>query len=39
MNKLQPNRLNDNIAKLQSSDDKMILLNLITQEYNNELCD
>jgi hypothetical protein len=32
MNKLQPNRLNDNITKLQSSDDKMILLNLISQE-------
>ena len=34
MNKLQPNRLNDNITKLQSSDDKMILLNLISQEHN-----
>ena len=37
MNKLQPNRLNDNITKLQSSDDKMILLNLITQEYNKNI--
>jgi len=37
MNKLQPNRLNDNIAKLQSSDDKMILLNLITQEHDKNI--
>jgi hypothetical protein len=34
MNKLQTNRLNDSITKLQSSDDKMILLNLISQEHN-----
>ncbi len=34
MNKLNPNRLNDGITKLQSSDDKMILLNLINQEHN-----
>ena len=34
MNKLQSNRLNDGITKLQSSDDKMILLNLISQEHN-----
>jgi hypothetical protein len=34
MNKLQPNRLNDNITKLQNTDDEMILLNLITQEHN-----
>jgi hypothetical protein len=34
MNKLQPNRLNDGKTKLQNTDDKMILLNLITQEYN-----
>ena len=34
MNKLQSNRLNDSITKLQSSDDKMILLNLISQEHN-----
>ena len=37
MNKLQPNRLNDNITKLQSSDVKMILLNLITQEHNKNI--
>ena len=34
MNKLQSNRLNDGITKLQSSDHKMILLNLISQEHN-----
>ena len=34
MNKLNPNRLNDGITKLQSTDDKMILLNLINQEHN-----
>ena len=35
MNKLNPNRLNnDNITKLQNTDDKMILLNLINQEHN-----
>jgi hypothetical protein len=32
MNKLNPNRLNDGITKLQNTDDKMILLNLINQE-------
>ncbi len=35
MNKLNPNRLNnDNITKLQNTDDKMVLLNLINQEKN-----
>jgi hypothetical protein len=34
MNKLNPTRLIDNITKLQSSDDKMILLNLINQGHN-----
>ena len=34
MNKLNPNRLNDGITKLQNTDDKMILLNLINQEHN-----
>ncbi len=36
MNKLNPNpnRLNDSISKLESTNDKMILLNLITQEHN-----
>jgi hypothetical protein len=35
MNKLNPNKLtNDNITKLQNTDDKMILLNLINQEHN-----
>ena len=38
MNKLQSNqishRLNDNLIKLQSSDDKMRLLNFIRQEEN-----
>jgi hypothetical protein len=34
MNKLNPNRLNDGITKLQTSDDKMVLLNLINQEHN-----
>ena len=38
MNKLQPNhRLNDNLTKLQSSDNKMILLNLIRQEHNKSI--
>jgi hypothetical protein len=33
MNKLNPNKLNnDNITKLENTDDKMILLNLINQE-------
>jgi len=32
MNKLNPNKLNDGITKLQNTDDKMILLNLINQE-------
>jgi len=32
MNKLNPNRLNDGITKLQNTDDKMVLLNLINQE-------
>ena len=39
MNKLQSNRLNDGITKLQSSDDKMILLNLISQEHNKNIHD
>ena len=34
MNKLQPNRLNDGISKLENTDNKMILLNLINQEHN-----
>ena len=36
MNKLQPNQNHrlDNITKLQSPNDKMILLNLINQEHN-----
>jgi hypothetical protein len=35
MNKLNPNRLNnDNITKLENTNDKMILLNLINQEHN-----
>ena len=34
MNKLNPNRLNDGITKLQNTNDKMILLNLINQEHN-----
>ena len=34
MNKLNPNKLNDGITKLQNADDKMILLNLINQEHN-----
>jgi hypothetical protein len=36
MNKLQPNQSHrlDNITKLQSPNDKMILLNLINQEHN-----
>ena len=34
MNKLNPNRLNDGITKLQNTDDKMVLLNLINQEHN-----
>ena len=34
MNKLNPNKLNDGITKLQNTDDKMILLNLINQEHN-----
>ena len=38
MNKLQPNhRLNDNLTKLQSSDNKLILLNLIRQEHNKSI--
>jgi hypothetical protein len=32
MNKLNPNKLNDGITKLQNTDDKMVLLNLINQE-------
>ena len=39
MNKLQSNRLNDGITKLQSSDHKMILLNLISQEHNKNIHD
>ena len=34
MNKLQPNHRIDNITKLQSPNDKMLLLNLINQEHN-----
>ena len=34
MNKLNPTRLNNGITKLQNNDDKMVLLNLITQENN-----
>jgi len=35
MNKLNPNKLNnDGITKLQNTDDKMVLLNLINQEHN-----
>ena len=34
MNKLQPNHRLDNITKLQSPNDKMLLLNLINQEHN-----
>jgi len=36
MNKLQPNQSHrlDNITKLQSPNDKMLLLNLINQEHN-----
>ena len=34
MNKLNPNRLNDGITKLENTNDKMILLNLINQEHN-----
>jgi hypothetical protein len=34
MNKLNPKRLNDGITKLQNTDDKMVLLNLINQEHN-----
>ena len=37
MNKLQPNQMShrfDNITKLQSTDNKMTLLNLISQEHN-----
>ena len=35
MNKLNPNRLNnDSITKLENTNDKMILLNLINQEHN-----
>ena len=35
MNKLNPNKLNnDNITKLENTNDKMILLNLINQEHN-----
>ena len=36
MNKLQPNQNHrlDNITKLQSPNDKMLLLNLINQEHN-----
>ncbi len=37
MNKLNPNRLSDGITKLQNTDDKMILLNLITQEHNKNI--
>jgi hypothetical protein len=33
MNKLNP-RLNDGITKLENTNDKMILLNLINQEHN-----
>ena len=34
MNKLQPNRLNVGINKWENTDNKMILLNLISQEHN-----
>jgi len=34
MNKLNPNRLNEGITKLENTNDKMILLNLINQEHN-----
>ena len=34
MNKLNPNKLNDSITKLENTNDKMILLNLINQEHN-----
>ena len=34
MNKLNPNRLNDGITKLENTNDKMILLNLINQEHH-----
>ncbi len=34
MNKLNPIKLNDSITKLQNTDDKMVLLNLINQEHN-----
>jgi hypothetical protein len=34
MNKLQPNKKNDGRTKLQNTDDKMILLNLISLEHN-----
>jgi hypothetical protein len=39
MNKLQPNQSHrlDNITKLQSPNDKMILLNLINQEHNKSI--
>ena len=39
MNKLQPNQNHrlDNITKLQSPNDKMTLLNLITQEHNKSI--
>ena len=40
MNKLQPNQMShrlDNITKLQSPNDKMTLLNLITQEHNKSI--
>ena len=38
MNNFQSNhRLNDNLTKLQSSDNKMILLNLIRQEHNKSI--
>ena len=40
MNKLQPNQMShrlDNFTKLQSPNDKMTLLNLITQEHNKSI--
>jgi hypothetical protein len=37
MNKLQPNHRLDNITKLQSTNDKMLLLNLINQEHNKSI--
>ena len=39
MNKLQPNQIHrlDDITKLQSPNDKMILLNLINQEHNKNI--